>query len=81
MWCLKLVPGDERFIVRFEAGYDGGSDAGPSLGRMRVLLEVSAGLKDERQGCNHLGEAVGVGEKIGDEVGKRVNRFSNVNEK
>ena len=51
---LKLVLGIERLRVRFEAGYDGGrnrgSDAGPSLRRMRVLFEVSAGLEEEEQG-------------------------------
>ena len=44
---------------------------------MRVLFEVSAGLEEEGQGCNHLGKAVGVDEKIGDEIGERVDRFSN----
>ena len=51
---LELVLGDEQLRVRFEAGYDGGrnggSDAGPSLRRMRVLFEVSAGLEEEEQG-------------------------------
>ena len=44
---------------------------------MTVLFEVSAGLEEEGQGCNHLGEDAGVGEKIGDEVGERVDRFIN----
>ena len=78
---FKLVLSDNCFIIRFEAGYDGGrnggSETGPDLGRIRVLLEFSAGLKDEGQGSNHIGEAACVGEKIGDEVGERVNRFSN----
>ena len=78
---LKLVLGDEHLRVRFEAGYDGGrnegSGAGPSLRRMGVPFEVSAGLEEEGQGCNHLGKAEGVGEKIGDEIGERVDRFSN----
>ena len=63
---LKLVLGDEQLTVRFEAGYvggrNGGSDAGPSLRRMKVLFEVSAGLQEKGQGSNHLGEAAGIGE-------------------
>ena len=78
---LELSLGDERLRVRFEAGYDegrnGGSDAFPSLRRMRVPFEASAGLEEEGQGCNHLGKAAGVDEKICDEIGERVDRFSN----
>ena len=78
---LKLVLGDEHLRVRFEAGYDGGrnegSGAGPSLRRMGVPFEVSAGLEEEGQGCNHHRGAAGVGEKIGDEVDERFDRFSN----
>ena len=48
---FKFVHGDEQFGVRFKAGYDGGrngrSGGGPGLGGVGVLLEVSAGLKDE----------------------------------
>ena len=65
----------------FEAGYDGGrnrrSGGGPGLGWVGVLLEVSAGLEDEGQCSNHFGEAASFGQKIGDEVGERMDRFIN----
>ena len=62
---LELVLSDERLRVRFEAGYDGGrnggSDAGPSLRRMRVLLKFLQALRRRDRAAitlERLGELV-----------------------
>ena len=43
-----------------DGGRDGRSDGGPGLGWVGVLLVVSAGLEDDRQCINHLGEATSI---------------------